>query len=59
MIALKRIFSFSKLIWLAGRCRAFSFLLTILQVLLIYFSNFSSDSKVIPNNVSLRIDAIV
>ena len=44
--------------WLPIRCRAFSFLLTILQILLICSSNFSSESKVIPSNFSLGLDVI-
>ena len=44
--------------WLAIRSRAFSFLLTILKVLLIYSSNFSSESKVIQSSFSVRLDAI-
>ena len=44
--------------WLPMRCIAFSFLLTILQILLICSSNFSSESKVIPRNFSVGIDAI-
>ena len=44
--------------WPAIRCRAFSFLLTILQILLTCSSNFSSESKVIQSNFSLRLDAI-
>ena len=58
MKALKSIFRLSKLMWLPIRCRAFSFLLTILQILLICSSNFSSESKVIPSNFSLGLDAI-
>ena len=56
MKALKSI-RLSKFIWLAIRCRAFSFFL-ILQILLVCSSNFSSASKVIPSNFSLRLDAI-
>ena len=44
--------------WLPIRCIAFSFLLTILQILLICSSNFSSESEVIPKNFSVGIDAI-
>ena len=44
--------------WLPMRCIAFSFLLTILQILSICSSNFSSESKVIPSNFSVGIDAI-
>ena len=58
MKALKSIFRLSKLMWLPIRCRAFSFLLTILQILLTCSSNFSSESKVIPSNFSLGLDAI-
>ena len=58
MKVLKSIFRLSKLMWLPIRCRAFSFLLTILQILLICSSNFSSESKVIPSNFSLGLDAI-
>ena len=56
MKALKSIRLF-KFIWFAIRCRAFSFFL-ILQILLVCSSNFSSASKVIPSNFSLRLDAI-
>ena len=58
MKALKSIFHLSQIMWFTIWCRAFSFLLTILQILLICSSNFSSESKVIPSNFSLRVDAI-
>ena len=58
MKALKRIFRSSKLMWLPIRCKTLSFFLTILQILLICSSNFSSESTVIPSNFSLGLDAI-
>ena len=58
MKALKSILPLSKLMWLPIWCRAFSFLLTILQILLLCSSNFSCESKVIPSNFSLGLDAI-
>ena len=45
MKALKSIFRLSKLMWLSIRCRAFSFLLTILQILLICSSPISTPIK--------------
>ena len=42
--------------WLPIQCRESIFLLTILQILLICSSNFSSESKVIPSNFSRRLD---
>ena len=57
MKALKSIFCLSKLMWLPLRCRAFSFLLTITNFIDMLFS-FSSESKAIPGNFSLRLDAI-
>ena len=57
MKALKYISRLSKLMRLLIRCRAFSFLLTILQILMICSSNVSSASKVIPSNFSLGLDA--
>ena len=58
MKALKSVFRLSKPMWLLMRCRAFSFLTTILQILLICSSNFSSESKVISSNFSLGLDGI-
>ena len=58
MKVLKSIFRLFEFMWPAIRCRAFSFLLTILQILLTCSSNFSSESKVIQSNFSLRLDAI-
>ena len=58
MKALKTIFRLSKLMWFPVRCRAFSFLLTILQMLLMRSSNFSSESKVTPSSFSLVLDLI-
>ena len=45
-------------LWLAIRCREFSFLLITLQILLTCSSNFSSESKIIQSNFSLRLDVI-
>ena len=58
MEALKSIYPLSKLMWLSIRAGTFRFLLTILQILLICSSSFSSESKVIPSNFSFGLDAI-
>ena len=48
----------SRLMWLAMRWRALCFLLTLFHILLIYPSNFNSESKVIPSSFSLRLNVI-
>ena len=56
MKTLKSIFRLSKLMLVAIRCRVFRFLLTILQILLIASSSYSSDSKVVSSKFSFILD---
>ena len=42
--------------WLTVRCREFSFLLTVLQILLIFSPSSSSESKVISSHFLRRLD---